>query len=228
MSKGVVTEETRDRLRLMELEDLDQSLPEVYLALASAYAEAGGELNNYIIDVYLPSKIFEVAKQTGWVSNPSYRISNTLSKDAEFCPEEGGWRDKNNSSIGKWLVNTKFREAFYERLSPAILAVRKIAEANAGPNPRWVTPTPAEIVKTFLDEERWKKARLIEKIAEPKEGKQAPLNETAKKQLKLVITEPVTPNFLKDYHVLLCHVIRDNSETYRNLQPLDLVWRYQR
>jgi len=83
-----------------------------------------------------------------------------------------------------------------------------------------------QILSTFLDEMRWKKARLIGRMADKLAHCSGPV-EAAKKQLKAIVDEPASPNFVKDSHVVLCEVMRENSPNCLSLKPQHLVWRYQ-
>ena len=63
--------------------------------------------------------------------------------------------------------------------------------------------------------------RMVEKRMNYEDPAQA-----AKKQLGVVTKEPVSPTFVKDYHVLLCEVMKENCAKCIGLKPTDLVWRY--
>jgi hypothetical protein len=200
-----------DRVRFADLDDIKSLLSSLYMVLARTYTDAGGELNPYILESYLPGRAFEVANMCGLLS---------LSDGPIAIP----WRDWANGDICGWCVNKEFETEFFKLLEPALTAVRRIAEANAAAE--WQHPTPAELVSTFLDEMRWKKARLIERMADKQPHCSGPV-EAAKKQLKAIVDEPVSPNFVKDYHRVLCEVMRENSPNCSKLEPLHLVWRYQ-
>ena len=224
MTSPLPSEEVVAHLRSGQLDELVGVLHHLYLKLAKAYVDGGGELNPYIIEEYLPGLIFETAKLCEWIPNYVYRMSNTLSPRAVYVPEEGGWADPDSGSIGKWCVNKAFETEFFRLLDPAISALRKIAESNA--RAVWQSPTPADLVQQFLDDQSWLKNRLIKKVSE-KIPHCADPEQAAKKQLKVIVTEPVAPNALKDYHIVLCGVMRENSKLFASLEPLDLVWRYR-
>ena len=128
--------------------------------------------------------------------------------------------------IGLWAVKKEFKDDFMRLLQPAIVSVRKFAEAsaNASAAAKWKTPTPAQHVQQFLEQLAWSQTRLIEKLADTLPDYEDPL-QAAKKQLRVITKTPKAPNVLKDYHVSLCQVMKENSPACKDLTPLDLCWR---
>ena len=198
-------------------------MPHIYRTLAETYADAGGELNSYIIDQYLPVQAFGIAARCDLVSPETYRPSIRLPPGTRIPPE--GLPLPNVTTIGRWLSTTEFCDQFSRMIQPPIAALRKRLQDSSEP---WERPTPAEHVKMFFDETHWKPSRLIDKVAdkmiEKKLSYQDPV-QAAKKQLDVIETEPASPTFLKDYHVVWCEVMTENSSVCKNLQPLDLLWR---
>jgi hypothetical protein len=218
------TKQASNFYRPSELEEVAHVLPHLYMKLAQAYVDGGGELNPYIIEEYVPGLIFEMAEFCRWISNSSYRISNTLSPNAVQDPVSKGWYDPDKGMVGNWLVNKTFETEFFKLLEPAIVAVREVAESTA--TRTWHTPTPAKRVEEFLEEQAWTKARLIGKMADKLPAMQDKL-QAAKKNLAVITKEPEEPNRLKDYHFVLRDVMSENSPSCASLEPLDLVWRFE-
>lgn len=211
--------------RELDLRTLEAYLPHVYKALADTYADAGGELNSYIVQEYLPVQAFEIAVRCEWVSPVTYRPSNRLPPGTRIPPE--GVPMPNVTTIGRWLVTVDFCNEFDRIIQPAISALRQRLAASG--SSKWQHPTPAEYVQIFLDDTRWPKSRLIDKMADKMSDKHMNYGDpaqAAKKQLGVITKEPLSPTFLKDYHVLLCEVMQENCPKFTGIKPMELVWRY--
>jgi hypothetical protein len=212
-------------LRVSELEALKAVMPPLYKTLAEAYGMGGGELNSYILETYLPGLAFKIARKSGLVSATSYYVTPIPPQEGTRFPKEHFERP-DVQMLGNWLVTKAFSAEFYKLLEPAIATLRKNAEANAEATAasKWKTPTPAQRVQHFLEEQAWSKKRLISKMADSM-GEYDDPDAAAKKQLRVITKEPEAPNVLKDYHSILCDVMKAHSVNCAELTPLDLVWR---
>ena len=213
-------------VRELDMRTLEAYLPHVYKILTDTYADAGGELNPYIIEEYLPVQAFDIFARCEWLSPETYRPSNHLPPGTTIPPE--GIPLPNVTTIGRWLVTVDFCNDFSRIIQPAISVLRqRLADTGST---KWQHPTPAEHVKLFFDDTRWPQSRLINKMADKMSDKHMNYEDpvqAAKKQLGVITKEPLSPTFLKDYHVLLCEVMQENCPKFTGLKPMELVWRYQ-
>lgn len=176
-----------------ELDALADVLPYLYFKFAEVHAANDGKLDTEFIENYLPILMFEVAKTCHWVT--TYHMSPTLSDRAIQDPVSKGWKDPEDGSIGKWLVNKTFETEFFRLLEPAMETLRRIAAAHqaveSGVNDiRWKEPTPREIIDRFLKKRRWTKATLIRRMSGEDTGKGDEVDETDKQMLKRLYATP--------------------------------------
>jgi hypothetical protein len=242
-AKNVASE--AEMLRVSELETLKAVMPPVYKMLAGVYSLGGGELNSYILEHYLPGLAFKIARESRLVSASSYYVTPVAPQEGSRFPKEHFERP-DVQMLGNWLVTKAFAAEFFGLLRPAISSARKLAEANAAAG--WESPTPLVRVHMFLQDVGWQKARLIEAMADKLEAYAAERKaakkekrteygdslQAAKKQLTVITAQPDSPTSLKHYHVLLCDVMREHSaiirqpsQDYTSLSPLDLLWRHK-
>jgi hypothetical protein len=215
-----------------ELDELSVVLPHVYLKLAEAFVEGGGTLTDDVAEGYLPDRLFELSQLCRWISPASYRMSNTLSPQAVFATQEGGWRDPDDASIGRWCVNREFHDAFFKHLEPAIDVLKRIASADAAigmeDRPvRWKEPTPPQIIDRFLKKKRWTKATLIRRMT----GIDEYVDETTKQMLKRLYRPPTretrtgkNQRTVSQLLILRDILAQEAPELFGSLKAADLCW----
>jgi hypothetical protein len=193
------------------LEQLRTTLPLVYMTLAWTHLDAGGQLNAYIIDSYLPSRALELAQSCGLISASEAVFVIPTSEPVGSAPVlPDGAIGPDEAAIGLWCVTKPFKADFMRLLEKPIDSLRSTAatEQALRTNPtaiQWRTPTPAQHIKRFLNLTHWSQNTLIKKVS----GDDEYVCETTKQFLKRLCRRPET-----------APQARIDSRTYNRLERL--------